>query len=190
MARLDSGEIGVVYEGREFVFRPSFRALDNLHQCVSVFELWYSVQRGDIHAARIVMDACYVGDDAEGLNELVGFTSGVSGIAIDRSGAIPGDELCVLAFALLRNGLQGREGVKTSGEKRERMEAPGFNALEYVWAAVDKDRLGLSWDEAWNLTMHEFMSGMMVKFPDKVYDQDKIDDGVENLLRSVGMADG
>ncbi|MEK9712771.1 MAG: DUF6246 family protein [Thalassolituus sp.] len=186
MARLDSGEIGVIYDGREYVFRPSFRALDNLHQCVSVFDLWHSVQRNDVHAARLVMDACYVGANHSELNDLIGHTEGVAGICVERAGEIPDSELCVLAFALLRNGLQGREGVKTTGEQSETHRAPEFNALDYVWAAVDKDRLGLSWDEAWNLTMHEFMAGMMVKFPDKIYDKAKQDAEVDALMAKVG----
>lgn len=185
MARLDSGEVGIHYEGREYIFRPSFRALDELHSVRSVFELWYEVQRGDVDAARMVLDVFYTGDDSDDINDLTGYITGVNGFAVEHKGEIPDAELCVLAFALLRNGLQGREGIKsTSKEEKKTYEAPKFDALEYVWSAVDK--LGLSMEEAWALTMHEFMTGMMIKYPDQVYDEERENDRIDALMKATG----
>lgn len=181
MARLASGEIGIIQNGREFLFRPSFRALDDLHQRVSAFELWDSVQRDSVHAARIILDGFYVGNPDE-INDLIGYTDAVAGIEIDRAGDIPNAELCVLAFAVLRNALQGKQGVKVAnGDDSSPIQE--LEVMDYVWSA--HKNLNLSLDESWNLTMAEFLSGMIATYPDNIVDTERENAKTEALMKQV-----
>ena len=161
MANTSSGEVGVYSsDGREFIFRPSFRALSEMG---NVKELWSELQCSDqslqTAAAGIVLDRCMVNYDNDDFINLFGVNV-VEGRDIEYlDGLVPLADQCILAFSLLRNGLLGSEEPKKSTGKGSE-----FNPIEWVGAAM----AAFSQDSntAWELTMHEFQAVMKAKYPD------------------------
>lgn len=198
MARLASGEIAIIDEGKRFTFRPSFRALDHLHNDHNVFELWADLQNGNkerqLFCAQTVFEYFLIDRHVDELTPLMGAYIQLEDDEgeielIWRDGRMPESEQSILAFALLRNAIQGKPSVKA--KKKEEGEGHGaeaelFNVMDYVWSA--QKNLGLSLEESWSLTMHEFMSGMKNHHPDSFVDYDEEDAKVEALLKKTGKA--
>ena len=198
MARLASGEIAIIDEGKRFTFRPSFRSLDNLHNDHNVFELWGDLQKStperQLFCAQTVFEYFLIDRNVDELTSLLGahivlFESDDDVDLAWQAGSMPIADQCIIAFSLLRSAIQGKNSIKPS--KSNDNEGHGaerelFNVMDYVWQA--QKSLGLSIEEGWQLTMHEFMEGMMMHFPDSFKDFDEEDAKVEALLERVGKA--
>lgn len=187
MARIKSGEIGVHYEGREYIFRPSFARLDELAQDYDIKELWSDIQtaRRDEQekCATIILSYLFTGTEDE-LDTLIGYTLPVNGWPVYVPGAIPRDEQCILAFSLLRNGLIGNENIRSA--KSSEGSGEFFNAYDYVFGAVKN--LNMSKAEAEELTMAEYQQALLIAYPDQFRDFERENAETEALLKAVGMA--
>lgn len=187
MARVKSGEIGVHYEGREYVFRPSFARLDSLSQDHDLNELWNDLVKGkradQEKAATVILAYLFTGSESD-LETLIGHTMPVNGWRWDVPGVIPTDEQCIIAFSLLRNGLVGNEHFKA--KKSDGSSGEKFNAYDFVFSAVKS--LGMSMDEAKELTMAEFQQAMLIAYPDHFIDIEREEEKNEALLKAVGIA--
>tara|TARA_R110000868_G_scaffold191865_3_gene436160 strand:- start:4930 stop:5523 length:594 start_codon:yes stop_codon:yes gene_type:complete len=197
MARLASGEIAIIDEGKRFTFRPSFRSLDNLHNDHDVFELWNDLQNGNkdrqLFCAQTVFEYFLTDQHVDDLTPLMGaYTQQEDDDGeiefIWRDGNMPESEQVIIAFSLLRNAIQGKTSVKAAKKSEENhgAERELFNVMDYVWSA--QKNLGLSMDESWSLTMHEFMNGMKNHHPDSFIDYEEEDAKVEALLKRTGKA--
>lgn len=185
MANTYAGEIGVMVGEREYLFRPSLRAiasLGNPREIISDYlmklqeqplerfsdnpwirfeqeKIWQSRLYGLVQAAIRVMHACYVGnDDADW--RLTGYYDERRGKNRWVMGLMPPKNLHVIGTRLLINGVVGdpkpRKGDK-SGPARE------FNPAEYV--ALAQAHLGMSGKDAWDMTMIELQRALDAKFP-------------------------
>ncbi len=198
MARLASGEVAIIDEGKRFTFRPSFRSLDNLHNDHDVFELWNDLQNGNkdrqVFCAQTIFEYFLIDQHIDDLTALLGanvilFESEDSAEMAWQDGKVPVEDQVIIAFSLLKNAIQGKESVKS--KIKDESESHGadaelFNVMDCVWIA--QKNLGLSMDESWSLTMHEFMSGMKNHHPDSYIDYDEEDAKVEALLKRTGKA--
>ena len=197
MARLASGEIAIIDEGERFTFRPSFRALDHLHNDHNVFELWNDLQNGNkerqLFCAQTVFEYFLIDRHVDELTPLMGAYVQLEGDEgeiklIWQDGTMPQADQTIIAFSLLKNAIQGKASVKAAkkAEENHGAEIELFNVMDYVWSA--QKNLNLSLDESWSLTMHEFMSGMKNHHPDSFIDYDEEDAKVEALLKRTGKA--
>lgn len=185
MANIQRGEIGVHYEGREYIFRPSFARLDELAQDYDLKELWSDIQtakRGEQEkCATIILSYLFTGTEDE-LDTLIGYTMPINGWPVYVPGAIPRDEQCILAFSLLRNGMNGTRNIGQI-KKSESNASKKFNAYDYVWSAVRN--LGMTREEAENMTMAEFQHALMIAFPGQFVDWDEKNSEVEDFLADI-----
>ena len=198
MARLASGEIAIIDEGKRFTFRPSFRSLDNLHNDHDVFELWTDLQHGNkerqLFCAQTVFEYFLTDRHVDELTPLVGAYTQLEDDEgeielIWQDGTMPQADQAIIAFSLLRNAIQGKPSVKAatkSDSESHGADRELFNVMDYVWSA--QKNLSLSMEEAWALTMHEFMNGMKNHYPDSFVDYDEEDAKVEALLKRTGKA--
>lgn len=197
MARLASGEIAIIDEGKRFTFRPSFRSLDLLHNDHDVFELWNDLQNGNkerqLFCAQTIFEYFLVDRHVDELTPLMGAYVRLEDDEgemelIWQDGTMPQTDQTIIAFSLLKNAIQGKASVKAAKKSEEShgAEVELFNVMDYVWSA--QKNLNLSLDESWSLTMHEFMSGMKNHHPDSFVDYDEEDAKVEALLKRTGKA--
>ncbi len=197
MARLASGEIAIIDEGKRFTFRPSFRSLDLLHNDHDVFELWNDLQNGNkerqLFCAQTIFEYFLVDRHVDELTPLMGAYVRLEDDEgeielIWQDGTMPQSDQTIIAFSLLKNAIQGKASVKAAKKSEEShgAEVELFNVMDYVWSA--QKNLNLSLDESWSLTMHEFMSGMKNHHPDSFVDYDEEDAKVEALLKKTGKA--
>ena len=162
MANISSGEVGVcLSDGREFTFRPSFRALSEMGD---VKQLWADMQSNSkycqLHAAGIILDRCMVDFNHNDFDSLFGYAGlDDDGEVFVTDGEIPEAERCILAFSLLRNGIIGSETPKKSGS-----EDSTFNPIDWVGASMST--FGQDSKTSWDLTMHEFQAAMKAKYPE------------------------
>ena len=198
MARLASGEIAIIDEGKRFTFRPSFRSLDLLHNDHNVFELWNDLQNGNkerqLFCAQTIFEYFLVDRHVDELTPLMGAYVQLEDNEgeielIWQDGTMPQADQTIIAFSLLKNAIQGKASVKS--KIKDESESHGadaelFNVMDYVWIA--QKSLNLSLSEAWELTMHEFMTGMKNHHPDSFIDYDEEDAKVEALLKKTGKA--
>ena len=196
MARLASGEIAIIDEGKRFTFRPSFRSLDLLHNDHDVFELWSDLQSGSkerqLFCAQTIFEYFLIDRHVDELTPLMGAYTQLEDDEgeielIWKDGTMPQADQTIIAFSLLKNAIQGKASVKSAKKSEDHgAEVELFNVMDYVWSA--QKNLNLSLDESWSLTMHEFMSGMKNHHPDSSIDYDEEDAKVEALLKKTGKA--
>jgi hypothetical protein len=153
-----AGEVGVSVGAEDYVFRPSFFAMAALGTPNELPDLYADshnpTKRGFIAALYALHECC----DRDP-SDCVGYFDDVHGSLQYVAGAIPLLDVHVLGSKLLYNGMIGKPSkIKRSGP------AGKFDPVEYVGAAVA--HLGISFDEAWQLTMVEFQQAMRAKFPD------------------------
>ena len=167
MANVAAGELGVVVSGREFVFRPSFRAMAELGSPDELVALLDRIQRtdaGGFAAALAVLATCCDDDD---VGDVIGFYRPLKGRLRYVQKRLPWQDVYVLGLRCLLNGMVG------SLEKAKRIkpsDKPPRNFDPSEFAAAAMVHLGLSREDAWGMTMLEFQRAMMVKHPDMVQD--------------------
>lgn len=167
MANVAAGELGVIVDGWEYVFRPSFRALSELGSAEELAALLDRIQRANasgFSAALAVLSVCCDDDD---VGDVIGFYREVAGRLRYVQKRLPWEDVYVLGVRCLVNGMVG------SLEKAKRIKPSdkpprNFDPAEFASAAMV--HLGLSRDDAWNMTMVEFQRAMMIKHPDMVQD--------------------
>jgi len=167
MANIAAGEFGVTVDGVEYVFRPSFRALASLGTPDELAAMLDRVQRatkGGFAAALAALSACC---DDESVSDVIGFYRDVGGKLRYVQKRLPWEDVYVLGARCLIYGMVGdtkdAKRIKPSDKPPKQ-----FNPAEF--ASVAMVHLGLSRDDAWNMTMHELQRAMMVKHPDMVQD--------------------
>lgn len=157
------GEIGITAKSRDFLFRPSLYAMSLLDDPVKSF--------ADIHspvndrnsankrflAAIEIMQVCCEQD----ITELIGQT----GSRPDRW--MPGlinHKICVmLASSLIRNGIVGPEAEEENLDAPPKKYSEKFDPANIVALAIA--HLGMSEQDAWNMTVTGFVMAMRAKFP-------------------------
>ena len=158
-ANLLAGEIGITAEGREYIFRPSFRKVAELGSPEHIVQLFTDVQvpdaKGFLSSLSVMHHFSVCGE--EEAFKLLGYHREVCGRMRYVRGAIrePGD-IQVLAKSLMDNAMIG----KAIGSKKGN-PATRFDVSEFTGAAVA--HLGMSNADAWDMTMMEFQSAIKAK---------------------------
>lgn len=167
------GELGVSLGERDWLFRPSFSAMDSLgspreivEKFTTLFEppkinpFWptQSYRAWEREVSSIAYDVLMACCDDD-VTPLIGHMGTRWGSFV--MGAMPTQDMVHLARSLMRHGIIGLkpEGLPAKPVKEF---TPEFNAREFVSQAVA--HLGMSTAEAWNLTMTEFSGAMQSKF--------------------------
>lgn len=168
------GEIGVYLGEKEYLFRPSLSAIESLGSPRKIVELYAllfsspqinpfwpvnsyrSWEREVISVAYDVLVACC----NEDVTPLVGCMGSKWGSFV--SGAMPSMDMVHLARSLMTDGIIGIRSNLRPAKKPEEEYTPEFKAKEFVAQAVA--HLGVSSEEAWNMTMTEFAGAMQSKF--------------------------
>ena len=145
-------------DGREFTFRPTFGRIAALGRPGQIVEIF----RG-LLGPRALLDARYVLAtlcDQEDVTPLIGWLDLDEGW---RPGAMPSSEQICLAAHLLRHGIVGTASGDSRGGPNVKPAAE-FLVGEYVAAA--RVHLGMSANDAEELSMSEFQALFEMKFPD------------------------
>lgn len=170
------GEIGLDCAGRTYRLRPSLAAMASLGSPAEIVELFGQVLgpppastgyawadaarfkrwgRERFLGALTVLHGCCDDD----LTPLVG---GISPRMAYQPGAMPMDDVIVLAQALLKHGIVGDVPAEPSKPKRGAYNKE-FKARDYV--ALAMAHLGASESDAWAMTMTSFILAMRAKYP-------------------------
>ena len=153
-----AGEVGVSVGAEDYVFRPSFFAIASLGDPKELPGLYADSHSTDKKGFLSALTALYACCDRDP-SRLVGFFKDVRGDMRYVAGAMPVSDVQVLGSKLLYNGMIGAPSTNKGGRPSTK-----FETSEYVGAAVA--HLGISFDEAWRMTMVEFQQAMRAKFPD------------------------
>jgi hypothetical protein len=187
------GEVGVSLGDHDFLFRPSFKAIDSLGsstEIVDKFSLLFSApninpfwpvpsyrawEREVMATAYDVLVACCDAD----LTPLIGHMGTRWGSFVP--GAMPSNDMVHLARCLMKHGIIG---IKPEGRllsKPDTEYVPEFKARDFVAQAIA--HLGLSSEQAWNLTMTEFSGAMQSKFgkPETLPPEEEHDEAMSRL---------
>jgi hypothetical protein len=152
-----AGEVGISAGAEDFVFRPSFFAMASLGTPQDLPRLYadsHKITDSGFIAALSALHACADKD----VCGLVGCFEDVDGAIEYCPGSVPVDNIQILGSKLLYSGMIGRPS------KRQGEASGSFDPAEFVAAAVA--HLGMSFDDAWQLTMVEFQAAIKAKFPD------------------------
>ena len=152
MILTDVGEIGVYYEGREMILRPSLYAMSKLGDKKEILEISLRVMAGDLAYSLAVIQCC-ADDDTR---DIFGYID--ENLRFNEMFASVG-EIIIVAQSLMKHGIIGDiERDEYEGEASNE-----FDAKSYVSLAVA--HLGMSEREAWQMTMTSLAGALMAKFP-------------------------
>lgn len=190
--RLEAGELSVGTSARDYLFRPSFSAMASLGSPAEIVELYGLLhsspvinpyfpvesyrrwERQVISASIDVLVACC----DEDITALTGHVGSKYGSWVQ--GAIPAQDMPHLARSLMKYGITGN--IKLRGKPKTEDYSAEFHAKDFVASAIA--HLGLSENEAWNMTMTTFAAAMRAKFGDpeeKLAGLERHDDNMQRL---------
>jgi hypothetical protein len=142
-------------DGTEYTFCPSFSRIASLGSPKEIVSLYAGLHgpRADREAAFVLTCLC----EQEDVSPLIGWFDG-DGF---HAGSMPVSEQIIIARHLMQHGIVGKAKPSTGDGKY----SDSFNAAEYVAAACV--HLGLSREDAQQLSMTEFQIMFEMKFPDQ-----------------------
>ena len=158
-ANLLAGEIGITAEGREYIFRPSFRKIAELESPKGLVKLFSDVHYPGLKglAASLSVLHHFIDAEPEEAQRLLGYYRDVKGrLRYVRGLIVEPSDLSVLATKILLNAMVGKP------TRRKGNPATEFDTMGFVGAAIA--HLSLQPSEAWELTMHEFQAAITAKF--------------------------
>lgn len=159
-------------EGVEFQFHPSFFSMqrigepedikyvsDMVFSAATNYSLTGAVYRREFNACVDVLQSC-CDDDLP--HELTGYYDEEGQY---QEGAIELHDLIVMATHFLKFGVHGQPSrrMKSLSKFKKPQEVTLFDPVDFVTSAMA--HLGVSRDDAWNMTMIEFQKAMESKYP-------------------------
>ena len=195
-ARTSVGEILVSGPDRDWLFRPSLAAMENLGAPIEIVELfaflntphkinpvwpedaYRSWERKMLGLSYDVLAAC-CDDDC---TALIGHAGSRYGSYVP--GLMSVKDMHPLALCLLKHGLVGTDPIKAGSPKKGDYK-PGFDAKAFVAQAVA--HLGMSSTEAWNMTMTEFTAAMKAKFGEPENKTPTLEEHDEGMARLAAI---
>lgn len=133
-----------------------------------------------ISAAMIVLAACCDRDATPLTGELVPGRTGRRTF-VYRPGAMPVRDMVLIAQSLIQHGIIGKAKVRKLQRHEGTSTSSEFNAFEYISAA--RTHLGMSREEAEQLTMTEFQMMLAAKFPEqKGFTKEEYDSVADDYL--------
>lgn len=133
-----------------------------------------------ISAAMIVLAACCNRNITPLTGELVPGKTGRRAF-VYRPGAMPVRDMVLIAQSLIQHGIIGKAKVRKLQRHEGSSTSSEFNAFEYISAA--RTHLGMSREEAEQLTMTEFQMMLAAKFPEqKGFTREEYDSVADDYL--------
>ncbi|AQS50724.1 hypothetical protein PAEH1_02640 [Paenalcaligenes hominis] len=165
MILTEIGEIGVSVDGRMYVLRPSLYAMTQIGEPDEIVRVYSSVMSEQPHAfqfddALAVLYAC-TPDDASG-DVFGGYEPTKNGLKI-TSGILPESHVVPLAQCLMKHGITGAHEPLPRKADDEPEFVKEFDARAHVSLAIA--HLGMSSEQAWQMTMTELVGALRAKFP-------------------------
>lgn len=165
MILTDIGEIGVHVNGVTYKLRPSLYAMSQLGTPTQIVET-YALVMADVDDNKVkwlqFQDALFiVGVCCEqDIDDVFGY--------FNKSGKfarklVPEKDIIQLARCLLKHGITGAQKPLPKKADEEPEYLTEFKASESV--AIAMAHIGLSEEDAWNMTMTSLVSAMRAKFP-------------------------
>lgn len=111
-----------------------------------------------------VLQACCAGDASPLTGEIVPGRSGKWAF-VYRKGKITTAEMIIIARSLIVHGVVGKTKVRRLQKHEGTSTSSEFNAFEYISSA--RTHLGMSREEAEQLTMTEFQMLLAAKYPEQ-----------------------
>lgn len=175
MINVAIGDAAIEFEGREYILRPSFYSMqrigspeeikDTAEWCFSASQRIAAGQmliRDELYACLHVLQSCC---DLDIPHELFGYYDTDDDDWVFVEGIEPVNNLVILANLMLNNGMNGKPSAfMMRRAKTSKVKQSLFDPLEFVSSAVC--HLGLSFDDAWNLTMIQLQRAIENKFPE------------------------
>ena len=122
---------------------------------------------------------CYKGSDD--LTPLIGEWKGWSNCVVYRPGALPKEDIIVLAQHLMQHGVVGKAKIRKLQRHETNEYSTEFKAIDYIIAA--RNHFGMNRDDAADLTMTEFTLLLAAKYPDqKGFTKDEYDAVADEYL--------
>lgn len=167
------GEVGISVAGGGCVLRPSFAAMDSLGSPSEIVEKYValhsapsinpafpkqSYRRWEREALSLSVEVMWACTDDD-ISAITGYAGSRLGSWVP--GTMPISDMIPIARCLLKHGIIGALPKVEKAPTKEDYSSD-FKAHEYVAQAVA--HLGISSDQAWNMTMTEFGGAMRAKF--------------------------
>lgn len=162
MILTEIGEVGIEFEGRAHVLRPSLYAMTKLGAPAEIVRVYASVcteidHRDKLGDAVAAIYACCEDD----ITHLYGTHCGTTTIEF-APGVANEAETIALAQRLLAHGVTGTLPAPKRESEQEYVQE--FDAKGHVATAIA--HLGISSRDAWQMTMTELVGALRAKFPD------------------------
>ena len=200
------GEVGIEFEGRSYLLRPSLFSMTQIGSPTEIVEataLLMTPEPEEPQARKLfrkqrfetALTVLYACSGEQDLGDLLGgMVPTESGRISYSPGRMPMSEIVLLARGLLRHGVVGDlEPTPRQGPGDYVRE---FRAEEHVSIAMA--HLGLSEREAWNMTLSALVKVMRAKFPvdpkkanaPKPHTAEQYDATMERLKKINALRDG
>lgn len=175
MLNVAIGDAAIEFEGREYILRPSFYSMQRIgspEEIQDVAEWCFSASqriaagqmliRDELYACLHVLQSCC---DSDIPHELFGYYDVDGDGWVFVEGIEPVNNLVILANLMLNNGMNGKPSAfMMRRAKTSKVKPSLFDPLEFVSSAVC--HLGISFDDAWKLTMIQLQRAIENKFPE------------------------
>lgn len=190
------GECLISHGETDYFFRPSFINMASIGSPEEIVEIFHDLHKDEltplidlavntygslpdwllkyafrpqaskpaVYAAMSVLVACCKEDVSPLIGELVPAKTGKRAF-LYRPGALPVNDMVVIARSLIEHGIIGKAKVRRLQRHESGQGTTEFNAFEYISAA--RTHLGMSREEAEQLTMTEFQQLLAAKFPEQ-----------------------
>lgn len=199
------GEVGINWNGKEYVLRPSFfnlqqipdiqEAFDTAAKCVAQVSSGLIPAQLDIQLCARVLDEMAGEPLPEKLTGIIAPAITKGGIKW-KTGHMSIAAVCSLAFGLLKQGMYGkpsRERIELAKMNESAIidKDEPFDVMPFVGLAMAPNGLGKSASDAWNMTMIEFQAAIDMQFPISQKDKQRIlppDDVVKDTAARAAAA--
>lgn len=165
MILTEIGEVGVSVDGRMYVLRPSLYAMTQIGEPDEIVRVYSSVMSEQPHPfqfddALAVLYACSPDEVTDHL--FGGYEPTKNGLKL-ASGILPESHVVPLAQCLMKHGITGAHEPLPRRADEEPEFVKEFDALAHVSLAIA--HLGMSSEQAWQVTMTELVGALRAKFP-------------------------
>lgn len=190
------GECLITVGEDEYFFRPSFAAMSRIGEPQEIVQAFYDLHNDEvtpllqramdaygiipawviahvsrreigkpaIMAAMGVLAACCERDMSRIIGEIIPGKSG-KWTFVYRKGVMPLSDMILIAQSLITHGIIGKAKIRQLQRNESNKATTEFNAFEYISAA--RAHLGMSREEAEQLTMTEFQLMLAAKYPEQ-----------------------
>ena len=204
MANTRIGEVGITWQGKEYILRPSFYRLnqiEDIEHCLQVAAecVWLTERNITPNYMQLVTCVSVLNELAdEPLPEkLTGHVipSIAKGGLKWKLGEMTLFAIAKITYGILKHGMFGKpsrdriELAKLNQNPGEEKPDDKFDLLKFVGMAMAPNGLGKSSSDAWAMTMIEFQAVIDMQFPISEKDRKRIPPPAEVMDKSLEKVD-